>query len=1318
MTNQTTNKLPPDLSRLRHLLVEYFSLSEIRTLCLDLGVRYDDLGGEGITAKVRELLHQLDRTKRIEALLQYVEPLRPKVDWRGGPLPEAICPYKGLHAFGEADKDNFFGRDAFTQKLVGAVDKQSLVAVVGPSGSGKSSVVYAGLLPALRRKENWLILHFRPGNDPFLALAKALLPLLDPDVKKMNIPRIARRELKPDLGGENKAERIPLADYFQQIQEENPDSKLLLIVDQFEELYTQVDEAVRRDFLDVLLAAGFGTLALDAAPQPFATLLLTMRADFMGQALAYPPMVAALQDNDVKIGLMSREELSLAIEQPALNQGVHFADGLVTRILEDVGDHAGNLPLLEFALTLLWGRQTNREMTHEAYEAIGGVSGALAQHADETLAKLTQDDAEKVQAIQRVMVQLVQPGAGAEDTRRVARRADLGDSGWNLAQRLAAEDARLLVTGQENNDADTAETVEVIHEALIQNWGQLQTWMETDREFRMWQERLRSDLTLWQKNEKKEGFLLQGAPLTVAADWLQKRGDELQEAKEEIAFIEASVQRQQKLNEANEDRRQRELQQAQQLAAEQQQRAESEKKRAEEQQKANRQLRRFTAFFLVMFIVAIVAAIGALYFARQANQEGRLAEARALAAEANQWLAAERANQGLVNAYQAVRTTYDSDEVVSAEAHSALVNSLAQVRAQAVLEGHTDVVWSAAFNGDGTRIVTASDDSTVRLWDREGELVAVLEGHTDVVRSAAFNPAGTWIVTASDDGTARLWDAKGEMLTVLEGHTDVVWSATFNSDGTRVVTASSDGTARLWDAKGEMLTVLEGHTDVVWSATFNSDGTRVVTASSDGTARLWDAKGEMLTVLEGHTDVVNSAAFNPAGTWIVTASDDGTARLWDAEGGLVTVLEGHTRTVNSAAFSPDGTRIVTASYDRTARLWDAEGRLITVLEGHTDVVWSAMFNLGGTRIVTVSSDRTARLWDAEGELVTVLEGHTSYLRSATFNSGGTRIVTASSDRTARLWDAEGGLVTVLEGHTDSVLSAAFSLDGTRIVTASSDGTERLWDAEGELVTVLEGHTTTVNLATFSLDRTARRQILAVLKGRTDGVLSAAFSPDGTRIVTTRIDGTAPLWDAQGWVLTVLEGHTRTVNSAMFNPDGTRIVTASDDGTARLWDATGEPVTVLEGHTDVVNSAAFSPNGTRIVTASDDGTARLWDAEGGLVTVLEGHTNGVLSAAFNPAGTRIVTASDDGTARLWDAEGGLVTVLEGHTDVVNSAAFSPDGTRIVTASDDGTARLWRTYPTIEATLAEAERKQRLVLTAAECEQYFAEFDPAFCEGWEE
>ena len=307
------------------------------------------------------------------------------------------------------------------------------------------------------------------------------------------------------------------------LQQRPPSSRLLLVTDQFEEVYTHGAEAgVGRQFVDVLLSA---------AEVPEVVLLLTLRADFLGQALAYRPLADALQDADIKMGPMNAAELSRAIQEPAAVRGVDFESGLVARILDDVAGQPGALPLLEFALTLLWERQDQGTLTHAAYEAIGQVEGALAHYADQTVGRLSPADQELAP---QVFTQLVAPGAGTQDTRRIATRAELGETGWELVNRLAG--ARLVVTDLTPSGEEAAE---LVHEALIHDWRRLRGWMDADHAFRHWQERLRLGLHQWQATDLDAGALLRGAPLAEAENWLARRDHAI--GSQELDYIQASI---------------------------------------------------------------------------------------------------------------------------------------------------------------------------------------------------------------------------------------------------------------------------------------------------------------------------------------------------------------------------------------------------------------------------------------------------------------------------------------------------------------------------------------------------------------------------------------------------------------------------------------------------------------------------------------------------------------------------------------------------------------------------------------------------------
>jgi eukaryotic-like serine/threonine-protein kinase len=624
----------------------------------------------------------------------------------------------------------------------------------------------------------------------------------------------------------------------------------------------------------------------------------------------------------------------------------------------------------------------------------------------------------------------------------------------------------------------------------------------------------------------------------------------------------------------------------------------------------------------------------------------------------------------------------------SAAALAVFEKARAQDMQDLVLVGHTDRVRSVAYSHDGQRLITASHDGTVRVWDaRTGRQILLLQGHGGPVLSAAFSPDGSRIATGSFDKTARIWDAlTGQQLLVLR-HGARVRSVAFSPDGRQLVTGSYDNAARIWDvATGLQLRLLAGHSALVTSAIFSSDGRRIVTASYDKTARVWDAAtGRLLRTINGGSEILTSAAISADGRRIVTSSGDKTARVWDTNTGRqIALLSGHTQLVASAVFSPDGRRVLTASYDQTARTWNAEsGQQIGILSGHTAFVENAVFSPDGLHIATASSDGTARVWqDVPKDQVHLLAGHSGAVATAAYSPDGHRIVTASFDRTARIWDADTGrpLVT-LRGHTAPVATAAFSPDGLRIVTASLDGTARIWDA-------------------------ATGRLLQVLSGHTDRVVSAAFSPHGRRVITTSLDKTGRIWiAATGRQIAVLEGHTRVVETGAFSPDGRRVVTASDDGTARIWDAaTGRQLVVLIGHTDQLASAAFSANGDRIVTASDDGTARIWDAETGRQVGMLVAGGRVTNAAFSPEGGRITTASDDGTISIWDAATDWpIKVLSGHTELADTAAFSPDGHFIVSASDDGTARIWDAHAEpLHTQISWAEAAQFDPLTSTERE----------------
>jgi len=1197
-----------------------------------------------------------------------VEAVAPPLDWV--PL-EMVNPYKGLRAFEEADAADFFGREALTKQLLARLGEEGdpstgsgqeaarFLAVVGPSGSGKSSVVKAGLIPALRQgalpgSEDWLIVETFPGAHPLEELEAALLRVA------VNPPPSLIEQLKDEHGLLRAVKRtLPPGDF-----------DLLLMIDQFEELFTLVDdEAVRRHLMGSLLAAV-------ADPRSRLRVVVTLRADFYDRPLRYAEFGELLCANMETVMPLSSAELEQAIRGPAERVGANLEAGLVAAIVAEVNEQPGALPMLQYALTELFERREGPLLTREAYHAVGGVSGALARRAEEVYAEL--DEAAQ-KAARQLFLRLITLGEGVEDTRRRVLRSELmAMQTLGVAEGPRVLDAVIEAFGQsrlllfDRDPATRAPTLEVAHEALLREWGRLSEWLDESRADVRMQRILGNSAAEWLRAEHDPSFLLRGSRLNQFEGWAQET--DLALTGDERAYLEASVARR------------------------------------EQERRASERRRNLTIGLAVG--VAIVMAILGLFSFRQSQEartaqleterQARIGRARELAARAQ----AEDDPTGSLNlmlAREAALVTWlaDGDVItrpfVTNEAVAALhfaVDKAWQLPWRMTLPWRqrlTESVVSVAYSPDGSRIVSASNDGTMRVWDAEtGQELTQLTGHIGIVYSMAYSPDGSRIVGGSSDGTVRVWDAEtGRELTQLTGHTRRVNSVAYSPDGSHIVSGADDGMVRVWDAKtGQALTQLTGHTGWVSSVAYSPDGSRIVSSGMDQTVWVWNAEtGQALIQLTGHTGWVSSVAYSPdgapGGDRIVSGSSDRTVRVWDAETGqALTQLTGHTGRVSSVVYSPDGSRIVGGSEYGTVWVWDAEtGQALTQLTGHTGSVNSAAYSPDGSRIVSGGSDGTVRVWDAETrQALTQLIGHTGSVYSVAYSPdgapGGGRIVSGSGDQTVRVWDAETGReLTQLTSHTGSVNSVAYSPDGApgggRIVGGSEYGTVWVWDAEtGQTLTQLTGHT--------------------------DDVLSVAYSPDGSRIVSSSEDRTVRVWDAEtGQELTQLTGHTDRVLSVAYSPDGSHIVGGSQYRTVWVWDLalaaadTWQALTRLTGHTGRVSSVVYSPDGSRIVSGGGDGTVRVWDVEiGQELFQLTGHTGSVNSVAYSPDGSRIVSGSDDQTVRVWDAETGQELIqLTGHTGSVNSVAYSPDGGRIVSGGEDGTVRVW--FGDIEALLELAD-----------------------------
>lgn len=781
-----------------------------------------------------------------------------------------LNPYKGLRPFEEADAAEFFGREALTAQLLSRLTPtppaaaagrepsqvaDRFLAVVGPSGSGKSSVVKAGLLPALRRgalpgSANWFVVELLPGAHPLDELEIGLLRVA------VRQPPNLMEQLRRDARGLLRAARLILPE----------NGELLLVIDQFEEVFTRaVDTAEREHLLQSLYAAV-------SEPRSPVHVILTLRADFYDRPLLHPDFGRLMRARTEVVLPLTAEELADAIRKPAERAGARLEEGLVTAIVADVAEQPGALPMLQYALTELFERRDDNMLTRRAYAEIGGVSGALARRAEEVYAAL---DESAQAAARQVFLRLVTLGEGVEDTRRRVLQAELeaisaqpsaisdqlsavsdqpsaGGQPFSAIQTVLEAYGRSRLLTFDRDPATRAPTVEVAHEALLREWTRLRGWLDESRADVRMQRLLGLAAGEWVEAGRDPSFLLRGARLSQFESWT--RETDLALTQDERAYLDASL----------EDRRQRE--------------AEEEARRRREaalEHRARRVLQGLVAVLLAAVLISGGLAIYALIQRQAALKQASIG----LASQALLELEGATPERSVLLALEALE-----NYPYTWQAERALGQAVLGSKLRRILP-HEAQVNSAWWSADGTRVLTASDDGTAKVWDSAtGKTLLTLANHEAPVRSAVWSPSEAQILTGGGNGTARAWNATtGAELLTLSGHTTAtIGTALWSPDGKRIVTADWGGTVLVWDAMtGAELFNLAGHTDAVVAAAWSPDGKRLVTASDDGTARVWDANTGAALLTLSHTDRVEWAAWSPNGTRLLTASYDGTVKVWD-----------------------------------------------------------------------------------------------------------------------------------------------------------------------------------------------------------------------------------------------------------------------------------------------------------------------------------------------------------------------------------------------------------------------------------------------------
>jgi WD40 repeat protein len=1224
-------------------------------------------------------------------------------------------PYPGLRAFEEKDAPIFFGRE--TEILAGVellnrVRRQGyprLVMVLGSSGSGKSSLARAGIVPRLRRDaERWRVVGpFRPGRRPARELAaafaqafreagqaqlweelcrKLLAPAEGPEPAPESPPgeegellarerllealRTVEGELSPDdqsvvlsvrrlqrFLGESPSQEpgrppkgpaapgslSPLVEIGDQLRLVAGPSEagVLLVIDQLEELLGHDGEGPNdpaNRFLKLLKAG------IEAEGSPIMA-LGTMRSDFLG-VLQRSAHFQGVGFKSLSVGPMSTQSMHQIIVGPAelgaieLDRGTRGEKGLVERLLGDTGT-ADALPLLAFTLRVMWDKYVDfekgdRTLRNRDYEGLGGLQGAIVRIADETLEAALHEGTEK--DLQSAFLSLARPTEqGTGWSRQPASWDQFPERVRPMLQRFI--DQRLLVKRADG-------TVEVAHEALFRSWGKLRGWLWANAEGLLLLREIRSEAEKWRQagcDQEKEPYLWRAGRLARALEL--RDGGVLSLEDLDRSFLEASDQ-------------------------------------AERARLAAEEARRRRAFRLTLAgaVAALVLAVLAVLFGVRAHQARIRAVNEEVRTRAHSSIAlyqAERPFEALLEAvetgrrFRAIRES-DREPGLRQQVESALLQALSGVTLKNAWKAHDAWPNALVASRDGSLLLSAGYDTTIRRWRPDGTALAPLKGHETAIFALALSPDASVIVSGDQDGTIRFWREGPDPIRSLKAHQGIVRALAFHPSGRFVASGGSDGAIRFWSPEGAGRQDLEAQQPVA-SLAFSSDGKLLLSGDETGSVTWWapadgndDASQagpwQPRKTLHAHDGTVHSLSFAVGDEIFASAGEDGAVKVWTAAGSPRDAYPGSgSAPVYVARFAPSDGTLFAAGADRRLRIWRRAGRFSALIgDDHDEPVTGLAFARDGELVATASRDLRIKLWRAgTNPFREDLTGHAGPVQEIDVSPDGELIASAGDDRTVRLWSPGGVLLKTLPPeHTSLVRSLRFSPDGRRLAAAGHDGRVIVWQ-------VPEG-----------------RKVLE-LPVQEKGVNQVDFSPDGRWLLAAGLDGRIRLHGAEdGGPGKEFPRQGDSVWGVRFSGDGFFAVSLPSPPMARIHalDGSREPVELTRhgdcGHDQGVLRTAFSADGRWVATAAGTGNAVLWSRDGTCRKVLEGHGRGVNAVAFSPDSRWLVTAGLNGEIRIWDsATGELYRSLLGHRGGVTSAVFTEQG-GIVSGSTRGEIIIWK------------------------------------------
>jgi len=1125
----------------------------------------------------------------------------------------ATCPYKGLTPFQPQDAAFFFGRETLVDELVARLQSSSVLVIGGPSGSGKSSLLRAGLVPAiaggaLPGSQHWPVLVFSPGPNPLDEMAYQLGRLVTDGTV------LSASELCDDPG--RVRGYLPMAE------------TALVAVDQFEEIFThEIDPAHRHAFLEVLAT-------LTTARETQVRVVIALRSDFYSACARFPWLADRISDNQVLVGPMQRFELRRAIEGPAQRAGIRLEPGLTEALLDEAGDEPGSLPLISHALMETWMRRRGTVLTVEGFRAAGGVVGAIAQSADRAYEQL--DEPERV-AARGLLLRLVTPGEDTPDSRR---RLSWDEIGADPPTRVLVD---TLVTGRLLTVDDRG--VELVHETLIRAWPRLRAWIDENRDELRTRQRIIQAGADWSAQDRDPDLLYRGTRLATALEWRSQANVGLPETAQ--AFLDASA--------AARD-------------AEAAAFAITERRR--------RRVRRIAFGTLsVLAVAAVTASVVAFLALRQSRDNEAEAEdrfGRALGTQAESLAATQPKLALLLAAESAARV-----EPISAEAQRAMTDARMALAETHVVPSAEPVpvgdILTVLITPDGETMITGARDGTVRLWDTPtGEPTSTLTGPAGGIEEAAIDPTGRWLVAVGPDGAWR-WDltsgsTDGELIDRPSG---ALWSVAFSADGEQLATAAENGVVQLyetasWTRQGDPFIA---DTDFL-SVAFTLDGARLLAGTGDGRVFAWDlgTHAPSGAPLSAHgTNDVWEVVMDPTGDRFATASSDGTVRVWSLDDGALVaspfVGERGAPTIGAPSgivWSSDGASLYAGGEDGRVREWSfstASEADASVL-GHDDRIIDAVASSDRRTLLTLGRGQDVRVWDLADRppFVTPLAELDPALFGLATTADGSTIAVGDQDGTVHVVRVDRGETVALSGHEGRVFGLGFLPDG-RLVTGDDGGTVRIWDVEsrrilsssdatGAAITSVAVNDEGTSVAASAADGVVRVYALSDLRepsAQTEPTPASSnkvvFAASGD-LVAAYSDGEVRFWNADGSSAgspLQVDDDEDVVFSVAVSPDERSLAAATATNGVTVWDLdTRERRSELNGQPVDPIDVAFVPDGTALVSANRAGIVTLWNAATGqaIGPRFRYHADAVWRVGI-ASDAAVFTASEDGTVQSLD-----------------------------------------------------------------------------------